>query len=191
MSPLSKIWVGGGRGADGSVFVYFYLCFSVNRFNFNKKVLLHERKRHTARCVAIAISCYCGGGGPSTKIFFPSLNMYQAKSCCQKFFPFTKTGYPPPPPKSETRYPPRKSETRYPPTPENLRPGTPPKKSETRYSPPEMLTDRHLWKQYLPVILRMRGGNYCLISLPACPQFLIKRDHSPESKNCEDRNIFG
>ena len=36
-----------------------------------------------------------------------------------------------------------------PPPPENLRPGTPP--------PPEMLTDRHLWKQYLPVILRMRA----------------------------------
>ena len=29
----------------------------------NKKVLLREPKRYTARRVAIAISCYSGGGG--------------------------------------------------------------------------------------------------------------------------------
>ena len=82
---------------------------------YNKKVLLRERKRHTARRVAIASPCYSrgggrslcknffqsehissqiwcqkifpllGGGGPSTKIFFPSLNMYQAKSGVKKF----------------------------------------------------------------------------------------------------------
>ena len=52
----------------------------------NKKVLLRERKRHTARRVAIAISCYSGGGGgPLTKFFFPSLNMYQAKSGVKNF----------------------------------------------------------------------------------------------------------
>ena len=52
----------------------------------NKKVLLRERKRHTARRVAIAISCYSGGGGgPCTEIFFPSLNMYQAKSGVKNF----------------------------------------------------------------------------------------------------------
>ena len=50
----------------------------------NKKVLLRERKRHTGRRVAIAIFCY-SGGGPSTKIFFPSLNMYQAKSGVKNF----------------------------------------------------------------------------------------------------------
>ena len=54
-------------------------------FNINKKVLLRERKRHTARRVAIAISCYSGGGGPLTKKFFPSLNMYQAKSSVKNF----------------------------------------------------------------------------------------------------------
>ena len=60
---------------------------------FNKKVLLHEHKRHTAHCVAIAISCYLGGrGGPLTKIFFPSLNMYQAKSGVKKNFPFIGGG---------------------------------------------------------------------------------------------------
>ena len=53
----------------------------------NKKVLLRERKRHTARRVAIAISSYSGGrgGGPLTKNFFPSLNMYQAKSGVKNF----------------------------------------------------------------------------------------------------------
>ena len=63
--------------------------------NYNKKVLLRERKKHTARRVAIAISCYCGGGGGGgeeggrslDKNFFPSLNMYQAKAGVKKFFP--------------------------------------------------------------------------------------------------------
>ena len=56
----------------------------------NKKVLLRERKRHTARRVAIAIFLLLlgggwGGVGPLTKIFFPSLNMYQAKSGVKNF----------------------------------------------------------------------------------------------------------
>ena len=51
----------------------------------NKKVLLRECKRHTARCVAIAISCYSRGGVPQQKIFFSSLNIYQAKCGVKKF----------------------------------------------------------------------------------------------------------
>ena len=51
----------------------------------HKKVLLRERKRHTARRVAVASACYSGGGDPSAKIFFPSLNMYQAKSGVKNF----------------------------------------------------------------------------------------------------------
>ena len=51
----------------------------------NKKVLLRERKRHTARRVAIAIFCYSGGGGSLDKKFIPSLNMYQAKSGVKNF----------------------------------------------------------------------------------------------------------
>ena len=51
----------------------------------NKKVLLRERKRYTARRVAIAISCYSGGGGALDKNFFPSLNIYQAKSGVNNF----------------------------------------------------------------------------------------------------------
>ena len=86
------------------------------------------------------------GGGPSTKIFFPSLNMYQAKSgvknfslywggspqeknffqsehvssqiWCQKIFPLLRPGHPP----------------------KNLRLGTPPKKSET-WDPPQKIWD--------------------------------------------------
>ena len=43
-----------------------------NEYLINKKVLLHECKRHTAHRVAIVISCYSGSGGvPLTKIFFP------------------------------------------------------------------------------------------------------------------------
>ena len=59
----------------------------------NKKVLLRECKRHTTCCIAIAISCYSGGkGGSLNKKFFPSLNMYQAKSGVKKF-PFTGGGF--------------------------------------------------------------------------------------------------
>ena len=52
------------------------------------KKVLRERKRHTTRRVATASPCYSGGGergGPSTKIFFSSMNMYQAKSAVKKF----------------------------------------------------------------------------------------------------------
>ena len=51
----------------------------------NKKVLLRERKRHTARRVAIAIFLLLRGGVPQQKFFFPSLNMYQAKSAVKNF----------------------------------------------------------------------------------------------------------
>ena len=69
-----------------------------------------------------------------------------------------------PPQKSENRYPPPKIWDQVPPPkiwdqvppPENLRPGTPPENLRPG-TPPEMLTDRHLWKQHLPVILRMRA----------------------------------
>ena len=72
---------------------FFTGCWTANYITgrtkriHNKKVLLRERKRHTARRVAIAIPCYSGGGtgGPSTKNFFPSLNMYQAKSGVKNF----------------------------------------------------------------------------------------------------------
>ena len=107
---------------------------------------------------------FTGEGGPSTKFFFPSLHMYQAKSgvkkfslywggwvprqkfffwfehvssqiCCQNFFPFTETGYLPPP-KSETGYPP----------PLKIWDRVTPQKSETWDPPPPV----HGWIGYLP-----------------------------------------
>ena len=73
-----------------------------------KKVLLRERKRRTARRVALAISCYCGrmgggGGVPWQKFFFQSEHV-SSQIWCQKFFPLLRLGTPPPPlpGKSET-----------------------------------------------------------------------------------------
>ena len=60
----------------------------------NKKVLLRERKRHTARRVAIAISCYSGGRGgrsPGKKIF-PQSEHVSSQIWCQKFFPLLGGG---------------------------------------------------------------------------------------------------
>ena len=73
------------------------------KIKWNKKVLLRERKRHTARRVAIASPCYSGGGGSLDKKFFPSLNMYQAKSGVKNFSLYWDQV---PPPGPETGYPP-------------------------------------------------------------------------------------
>ena len=91
-------------------FSHVSIAAASNEINIleNKKVLLRERKRHTARRVAIASPCYSGRGegGPLTKFFPPSLNMYQAKSGVKIFSlywdqvpPLTWTWDPPPPPK--------------------------------------------------------------------------------------------
>ena len=66
--------------------------FAILKYIINKKVLLRERKRHTARRVAIAISCYCGGGGvPRQKFFFQSEHV-SSQIWCQKFFPLLMGG---------------------------------------------------------------------------------------------------
>ena len=57
----------------------------------NKKVLLRERKRHTARRVAIASACYSGGGSPRQKIFFPVWTCIKP-NLVSKIFPFTVVG---------------------------------------------------------------------------------------------------
>ena len=63
-----------------------------------KKVLLRERKRHTARRVAIAISCYWGGrgeaGGSLDKIFFFKSEHVSSQIWCQKIFPLLGGGGP-------------------------------------------------------------------------------------------------
>ena len=137
---------------------------SLFKIPWHKKVLLRERKRHTARRVAIAISCYSGGvpwqnffspvwtcikpnlvskifpftdkgGCPSAKFFFPVWTCIKP-NLVSKIFPFTETGDPPPPRKSETWDPPHKSQTRDP----------PPRKSQTR-DPPV-----HGWIGYPPYL---------------------------------------
>ena len=60
----------------------------------NKKVLLHERERHTAHCVAIAISCYSGGGGPLTNFFFFQSEHVSSQIWCQKISPLLGGGVP-------------------------------------------------------------------------------------------------
>ena len=63
------------------------------KITVNKKVLLRERKRHTARRVAVASACYSGGGGggPSAKFFFPVWTCIKP-NLVSKFFPFTGGG---------------------------------------------------------------------------------------------------
>ena len=64
--------------------------------NTNKKVLLRERKRHTARRVAIAISCYCrgveGGRGSLDKNFSSQSEHVSSQIWCQNFFPLLGGG---------------------------------------------------------------------------------------------------
>ena len=61
---------------------------------YNKKVLLRERKRHTAGRVAIAISCYSGGGVHRQKKIFWSEHV-SSQIWCQNFFPLLGGGVPP------------------------------------------------------------------------------------------------
>ena len=68
------------------------LLNSFGNFRKNKKVLLRERKRHTARRVAIAISCYSGRGVPWQKIFFPVWTCIKP-NLVSKNFPFTRGGF--------------------------------------------------------------------------------------------------
>ena len=65
----------------------------------NAKWSKKNTKARKSSCVnarAIASPCYSGGGGgPSTKNFFPSLNMYQAKSSVKNFSLYWGRGGPP------------------------------------------------------------------------------------------------
>ena len=64
----------------------------LHKLQYHKKVLLRERKRHTARRVAIAISCYSRGGGSLDKNFFPQSEHVSSQILCQKFLTFTGGG---------------------------------------------------------------------------------------------------
>ena len=66
----------------------FWQCATERRsFSVNKKVLLRERKRHTARRVVLAIP----GGVPRQKIFFPVWTCIKP-NLVSKIFPFTGWG---------------------------------------------------------------------------------------------------
>ena len=119
------------------------------RFSQYKKVLLRERKRHTARRVTTAISCYSvgggggGGGGFLDKNFFFQSEHVSSQIWCQKIFPLIGGGG------SLHKIFFFQSEhvssqiwcqkffplLRLGPTPRNLSPGSPPRKSET-WDPP-------------------------------------------------------
>ena len=73
-----------------------YSCTRTLSRNFqskcNKKVLLRERKRHTARHVAIASPCYSRGGGSLCENFFSQSEHVSSQIWYQKFFPLLGGG---------------------------------------------------------------------------------------------------
>ena len=145
----------------------------------NKKVLLRERKRHTARRVATAIFCYWGGGGSlDKKFFFPVWTCIKPNLVSKNFslywggggVPQQKIFFP-----SLNMYQAKSgvkkifpfTETGTPPA-ENLRPGTPPPPPKIwdlgppppvqgwiRYPPPRNV---NILKLLPSPILRMTGG---------------------------------
>ena len=151
-------------------------CTSI-LFKTRKSSCVNARGIPPAR-VAIASPCYSGGGGPSTKNLFPSLNMYQAKSGVKNFslywrggpstkifflvwtcikpnlvskiFPLLRLGTPP---QSETGYPPPGPGTPLP----GPGPGTWAPYLDLRPGPPlEVWTDTQSENITFP-ILRMRA----------------------------------
>ena len=128
-----------------------------NKYMYNKKVLLRERKRHTARRVAIASPCYSGGGVPWQNFFSQSEHV-SSQIRCQKFFPLLRRGTPGP----ETGYPPHLDLG--PPTltwtwdpPTWTWTWDPPPRTWTWDPPPCGQTHRQVSKHYLPVVLRTRA----------------------------------
>ena len=104
------------------------------KFIMNKKVLLREPKRHTARRVASPweVGTYLGQGGPT-------LAGRRGNYLGRGYLPWSRGGY----------LPWWLGGTYlgwggYPPWPWGS-------------TPPQVWTDRHLWKQYLPVVLRTRA----------------------------------
>ena len=81
----------GVPGMSPGPIYFIFMQFSGNIW-LNKKVLLRERKRHTAHRIAIAISWYSGGGGPLTKIFFFQSEHVSSQIWCQKIFPLLGRG---------------------------------------------------------------------------------------------------
>ena len=112
---------------------HFYQT-SWKNITFNKKVLLRERKRHTARCVANTPYVVLTG--------YPPRGGYPVRSPAPGGYPDPPGGYP-------VRYPPGGVPGQVPP------PGGYPAGPDPPLPP--LWTDKHLWKQYLPVVLRTRA----------------------------------
>ena len=116
-------------------------CFKQNHQGLNiaqnKKVLLRERKRHTARRVAVASACYFGGGVPPLDMGWgtpPRWDTPPSKVGVppQDWYPPSKVGVPPRPrldraPPSKVGVPPHPRLDQVPP-PSKAGSGTPPPK---------------------------------------------------------------
>ena len=76
--------------------------------------------------------------------------------------------------------PPIQGWIRYPPPPHPRLDQEPPCPRLDQVPPPQMLTDRHLWKQYLPIILRMRT----VIKLPPLEIELTTQLSMDYNSNC-------
>ena len=141
----------------------------MSRIISNKKVLLRERKRHTARRVAVASACYSGGGEGGTMGTPPTWTWdgvpplpgpgmgYPPTQTWDRVPPYLDLGWGTPLPRPEMGYPPYldlRWGTPYP----DLRWGTSPlPRLEMGYPPPPASVNR---LKILPSpILRMAGGN--------------------------------
>ena len=132
----------------------------------NKKVLLRERKRHTARCVAntryVVLTGYPPGGGTRSGTPPPPGGVPSQVPPPGGVSGYPPGGYP-------VRYPPGGYPVRYPPrggtrTPRGV-PGQVPPGGVPGPPLPPLWTDKHLWKQYLPVVLRTRAVKMWISSI--------------------------
>ena len=148
----------------------------------NKKVLLRERKRHTARCRVVSTHSvvlswltppaglltwpppgYWPDPPPATDLTPPWLLTWPTPPgywpdpppLAGQTWPTPQLDRPdPPPPAGQTWTPPPPHRLTDPPPPQLDRPDPPPPPADW---PPPPWTDKHLWKQYLPVVLRTRA----------------------------------
>ena len=140
------------------ILIYLYELFTWQRYT-NKKVLLRERKRHTARCVAntpyVVLIGYPPPPPGGTRSGTPQGGTWTPPP------PGYPVRYPPPPPPGGTQ---RGVPGQVPPPPGGTWSGNPGGGTRTP-PPPPLWTDKHLWKQYLPVVLRTRAVTRKLLTI--------------------------
>ena len=120
----------------------------------NKKVLLRERKRHTARRVASTPYVVLSGYPPQAG--YPPARVTPLARVPSPARVSPRPGYPPP--AGPDRVPPRAGLGRVPPRLPHGILGNVAKHYGIRV-PPCRQTDRHVSKHYLPVLLRTRAVN--------------------------------